>query len=174
MKHSPVLRQLSFQSRLKRIASGADYFALSVPVKITRALQTRGPVPVSARVNDSMPFPVSLYPVGGGRHYLRVKAKIRNATKIKGGDRVRVQITVLDCSKISIPKDLASALRVGGVAEYFRAIPIGRQNYLIGWIDDAAKPQTRHKRIQDAVEAAQQKREQRKRLQQRAGLSAAS
>lgn len=159
MKLSPLLRELSFQSRLERIASSANYFALSVPMKISRALRTRGPVPVSARVNDSVPFPVSLYPVGGGRHYLRVKAKIRNAAKIKGGDRVRVQITVLDRSEISIPQDLASALRAKGVAEHFRAMSIGKQNYLIRSIDEAVKPQTRDKRIQAAVKAARQKRE---------------
>ncbi len=161
IKPSPVPRQLSFQSRLERIATSANYFALSVPMKISGALQTRGPVPVSGRVNDSVPFLVSLYPVGGGRHYLRVKAAIRNAAKIKEGDRVRVQITVLDRSKVSIPQDLASALRAEGVAEYFKAIPIGEQRYIIRCIDEAAKPQTRDKRIQSAVEAARRKREYR-------------
>src|SRR4051794_33824262 len=124
MKRPPVLQQLSFQSKLERIAHEANYFALSVPMKISRALQTRGPVPVSARVNDSEAFLVSLFPVGGGRHYLRVKAKIRNEAKITSGDRVRVQITVLDRSaEISIPKDLVSALRAEGVMEYFKALP---------------------------------------------------
>ena len=35
---------------------------------------------------------VSLYTQGGGRHGLRVKAEIRQAVKIKAGDRVRVTI----------------------------------------------------------------------------------
>jgi hypothetical protein len=91
MKRPPAPRQLSFQSRLERIAPEAEYFAVSVPMKISPALGTRGPVPVSARVNDSEAFPVSLFPVGGGRLYLRVKAKIRAAAKIKEGDRVRVR-----------------------------------------------------------------------------------
>jgi hypothetical protein len=158
MKRPPVPQQLSFQSRLERIASGAEYFALSVPVKISRALQTRGPVPVSARVNDSMPFLVSLFPVGGGRHYLRVKAKVRSAAKIKGGDRVQVHITVLDRSAVSIPQDLTSALRAEGVIGHFKALPLGKQRYTVRWIGEAAKPQTREKRIQTAVEIARRKK----------------
>jgi hypothetical protein len=159
MKRSPLHQQLSFQSKLERIARDANYFALSVPIKISRALQTRGPVPVSARVNDSSPFLVSLFPVGGGRHYLRVKAQIRNEVKIKEGDRVQVQITVLDRSKISLPQDLITALRTEGVLSEFKAIPSGKQSYILRQIEEAAKPETRAKRITAAVEAAHQKRE---------------
>ena len=50
MKRTP--RQFSFQSRLERLAPGINYFAVSVPEKISRALQTKGPVPVLATVND--------------------------------------------------------------------------------------------------------------------------
>lgn len=132
-----------------------NYFALPVPAKITGALGTRGPVPVSARVNDSKPFLVSLHPVGGGRHKLRVKAEVRGAAKIKEGDRVRVQITVLDRSaEISIPSDVANALRSQGVLESFKALPRGKLSYTLRWIDQAAKPETRAKRIRDAVEVA--------------------
>ena len=136
MKYSPLLRQLSFQSRLERIASSANYFALSVPMKISLALGTRGPVPTLARVNDLGPFPVSLYPVGDGRHYLRVKAKIRNAAKIKGGDRVRVRFGARSFRDFYSSR-LGQCPSKKGVAECFRAISIGKQNYLIRSIDEA-------------------------------------
>jgi hypothetical protein len=163
MKRSLVIQKLSFQSRLERISRDANYFALSVPVKISRTLGTRGPVPVSAKVsargNDSSVFLVSLFPVGSGRHYLRVKAQIRNEAKIKEGDRVRVEITVRDHSdEISIPKDLESALRAEGVLEDFKALPNGRKSYMLRRVDEAAKPETREKRIQDAVGEAHRKK----------------
>ncbi|MBM3855956.1 MAG: DUF1905 domain-containing protein, partial [Verrucomicrobia bacterium] len=85
MRPTSVPPQLTFQSRLERIATAAEYYALPVPEKITRALGTAGPVPVFARVNESAPFLVSLFPVGGGRHYLRVKARVRHETKITEG-----------------------------------------------------------------------------------------
>jgi hypothetical protein len=162
MKKASIPQTLSFQSKLVRIAPKTEYFALSVPLKISQALQTRGPVPVMARVNGSSPFLISLFPVGGGRHYLRVKAAVRNEVKIKEGERVRVQITVRDRSDdAAIPKDLLEALKAEGVLKDFEALPIGQRGFIIRKIDEAAKPETRAKRIQAAVEAAHQKREQR-------------
>lgn len=162
MKRSPVPQKLSFQSKLVRLAPGINYFALPVPAKISSALGTRGPVPVYARVNDSTPFLVSLAPMGGGKHILRVKAEVRDEVKITEGDRVRVQITVRDRSaEISLPPDLASALRTEGVLAAFQALPPGKLAFTLRWIDQAAKPETRDKRIQEAVEMAYEKRDQR-------------
>ena len=89
VKNSPAAgRQLSFNAKLENWAEGMDYCAVPVPAKITAALGTKGPVLVMARINDSEPFKVSLFPVGGGKHYIRIKAKVRKETKTKTGDNV--------------------------------------------------------------------------------------
>ena len=162
MKRSPAAgQQLSFQAKLENWAEGMDYCAVPVPAEITQTLGTKGPVLVMARLNDSEPFKVSLFPIGGGRHYIRIKAKVRNETKTKTGDQVRVRITVLDRADVTISDDLMSALRAEGVTEDFKSLPPGKQNFILRRIDDAAKPETRDKRIQEAVEAAHQRREKR-------------
>jgi hypothetical protein len=158
MNPKPAPQQLTFQSRLERIASGAEYYALSVPAQISRILGTAGPVPVAAQVNDSTPFQLSLFPIGGGRHYLRVKASVRNEVKIKEGDRVRVEITVVDRDSLALPEDLLIALRVAGAEERFMALSPGKRHYTVRWIDEAARPETRAKRIQTAVDAARAER----------------
>jgi len=162
MKRAPAAgQQLSFQAELENWAEGMDYCAVPVPAEITQALGTKGPVLVMARVNDSEPFKVSLFPAGGGQHYIRIKAKVRKETETRTGDRVRVRITVLDRADVTIAEDLMSALRAEGVTEDFKSLPPGKQNFLIRRIDDAARPETRDKRIQEAVEAAHQRREKR-------------
>jgi hypothetical protein len=162
MKRSAVPgRQLSFQVNLENWAEGMDYCAVPVPAEITEALGTKGPVLVMARVNDSDPFQVSLFPVGGGKHYIRIKARVRQETNTKTGDCVRLRITVLDRAEVTIPDDLMSALRADGALEDFNSLPPGKQNFIIRRIDDAAKPETRIKRIQEAVKAAQQRGEKR-------------
>jgi hypothetical protein len=162
VKRSPAAgTQLSFQATLENWAEGMDYCAVPVPAEITQALGTKGPVLVMAQVNDSEPFKVSLFPIGGGKHYIRIKAKVRKETETKTGDRIRMQITVLDRADVTISEDLMSALRAEGVAEDFKSLPPGKQNFIIRRIDDAAKPETRDKRIQEAVEAAHQAREKR-------------
>jgi hypothetical protein len=154
-------KQLSFQSKLENWAAGMDYCAIPVPASVTKALGTKSAVLVMARVNSSEPFKVSLFPAGGGQHYIRVRAKVRNDAKLKEGDRVEVRITVLDCADITIPQDLAAALRAGGVAAGFDALTPGKKNYIIRRIDDASKPETRAKRVQEAVDEAHRGREKR-------------
>jgi hypothetical protein len=148
-------QQLSFDSTLERIATGMEYYALSVPMETSQALHTRGAVPVLAKVNDSDAFKGSLYPVGGGRHYLRVRNKVCKAASIKEGDRLRVQIVVRDrLEEIEIPADLRSALRKEGLLGCFDALPVGKKSYMLRLIDEAVKQETREKRIREAVEEA--------------------
>jgi hypothetical protein len=162
MQRSPAAGQeLSFQAKLENWAEGMDYCAVPVPAKITKALGTTGPVLVMAQVNDSEPFKVSLFPKGGGQHYIRIKAKVRKETETRTGDRVRIRITVLDRADVTISRDVMSALVAAGVAEAFKSLPPGKQNFIIRRIDEAVKPETRDKRIQEAVEAAHRIREKR-------------
>ena len=162
MKRSPAAgQQLSFQATLENWAEGMHYCAVPVPAEITQTLGTKGPVLVMARVNDSEPFKVSLFPVGGGRHYVRIKAKVREETQTKTGDRVRLRFTVLDRADVTIPKDLMSALVAEGAKEDFKSLPPGKQNFIVRRIDEAAKPETRAKRIQEAVGAAHRRGEER-------------
>lgn len=109
-----------------------------------------------ARVNNSKPFQVSLFPVVGGQHYVRIKAKVRLETQTQTGDRVQFRFTVLDRSDVSIPDELSRALRAEGATQGFTSLPPGKQSFMIRRIGDAAKPETRDKRIQEAVEVALQ------------------
>src|SRR5580698_4098081 len=158
MKRAPTAgRQLSFEAKLENWAEGMDYCAVPVPAKITQSLGTKGPVLVMARVNRSEPFKVSLFPNGGGKHYIRIKAKVRKEAKTETGDVIRLHITVLDRADVTLPKDLTSALRKGGATVGFKSLPAGKQNFLVRRIDEAAKPETREKRIEEAVKAAHER-----------------
>ena len=123
MKHAPPAgQQLSFHAELENWAEGMDYCAVPVPAEITKALGTRGPVLVMARINDSAAFQVSLFPVGGGQHYIRVKARVRKETNTKVGDRIEVRFTVLDRAQTDIPEDLMNALRAQEAEADFKSL----------------------------------------------------
>jgi len=145
-------KTLTFKARLESISDTMEYYAFTVPVETSQALGTKKAVAVSVRMNGHDPFTVSLAPIGGGRHILRVNAKARLAAGIKEGDNVRVEITVLD--KATIPAELTSALRAAGVLNGFKALSVGNQNFLIKKIAESAKPETRARRIEEAVEVA--------------------
>ncbi|NNF05465.1 MAG: DUF1905 domain-containing protein [Candidatus Eisenbacteria bacterium] len=156
----PIGKRITFKAKLEDWAEGMDYCAVPVPERVSQAMGTAGPVLVMARVNDSEPFKVSLFPVGGGKHYIRIKRSVRSETKTRTGDQITVQFTVLDRAAVTIPNDLNKALRAEGVEGAFKAMPPGKQSFAIRQIEEAARPETRAKRIQKAVALAHQKREQ--------------
>ena len=108
-------------------------------------------------MNDSEPFQVSLFPVGGGQHYIRIKAKVRRETNTQLGDSIHVRFTVLDRAAVEIPADLMSVLAAEDLTAAFKSLPPGQQNFIVRRIGEAAKPQTRAKRIQEALVAARQR-----------------
>lgn len=146
-----------FNSVLERISQEMEYYAVSVPKKITLTLGTRSAVPVSASINGSMEFIASFYPVGGGRHYLRVKNKICQEAKITAGSRVIVQFTVRNLKQLSIPKDLRQALKTANLVMEFAKLPIGKKSYLLRLIQEAKRPETRRKKIQATLDAVRER-----------------
>ena len=154
--------RLQFAAKLIRLTDEAEYYGLEVPKGITRKIGEIVAVPVTARVNDSSPFQASLYPLGGGRHGMRIKASIRTEMGLKEGDRVRVEIEVQNRSdRAAIPEDLRSALSSRGLYQAFEAMPPGMRNFTLRKIEEAAKPATRQKRIEEAVSAAEARKEKR-------------
>lgn len=159
MKKNNVGKKFSFRSRLENWAKGMDYCAIPVPAKTTKELGTKAAVLVMAQVNNSQPFKVSLFPAGGGKHYIRVRAKIRKEANLKEGDLVKVRIAVLDRADILIPKDLHDALRAESLTADFNKLTAGKKNYMIRRIDDATKSETRLKRIQEIIEEVHENNE---------------
>jgi hypothetical protein len=145
-------KEFEFKAILERWASGMEYYAISIPHDITVALKTRASVPVKVQINSSDAFLASLFPVGEGRHYLRIKNKICKAVQIKENDLIKVKIKVRNREKeILIPRDLQKALKEAGAEREFNALPIGKKSYLLRVINEAVKAETREKRIKDVV-----------------------
>jgi hypothetical protein len=152
-------KQFSFVSRLEQGGRGG-YYAVDVPERISKTLGKRGPVPVTARINNIAEFTASLSPAGGGRHRLRINSRIREEAEATLGDRIKVLIFVHErAAKPVIPHDLRSALFAEAVLESFEAFAPGKQNHIIQWINESARPETREKRIRFTVEVTHKRRE---------------
>jgi hypothetical protein len=152
--------KLAFHARLERIAVSANYFAFKVPSAISQQLGTRGPVPVTGVLNGKTSFMVSLAPIGGGRHLMRVKREAREAAGIGEGDEVHVALTIHQHSTpMPIPPDLSRALQSAGALPAFESMTLGKRKMVIGSVNEAAKPETRERRVQKAVEEALEQKE---------------
>jgi len=51
----------------------------------------------------------------------------------------------------AVPKDLAAALKAGGLDEFFAGCTNSHRREYLKWIEEAKRPETRRKRIAQAV-----------------------
>ena len=135
-------------------------YALEIPQRVTTAIGRRGPVPIVATLNRAVELQASLVPMGDGKHRLQLNTRIRRELEIEPGDAVRVELLVPEkAPRLPVPSELSAALKEADLAEMFAGFPVGKQNHIIQWIEEAARPETRGKRVRTAVEVTFRARE---------------
>jgi uncharacterized protein YdeI (YjbR/CyaY-like superfamily) len=91
--------------------------------------------------------------VMGGTYMIGISTAVRKATGLKGGDSIRVTLTVADTPReVNVPADFAAALAADTLAEaFFAKLPNSLQRYHIDNVDAAKSAETRQRRIEKAV-----------------------
>jgi hypothetical protein len=91
--------------------------------------------------------------VMGGRHMISISAAVRNATGLKGGDPIRVTLTVADTPReVNVPPDFAAALGADERARaFFGKLSNSMQRYHVDNIKAAKSAGTRQRRIDKAI-----------------------
>jgi hypothetical protein len=91
--------------------------------------------------------------VMGGRHMISISAAIRQSTGLKGGDPIRVTLTVADAPpEVKVPEDFARALAADERARtFFGQLSNSLQRYHIDNINAAKSAETRQRRISKAI-----------------------
>ena len=91
--------------------------------------------------------------VMGGQHLIAVNAQVREATGLAPGDPVSVTLTVAGTPReVDVPDDLAAALAADEqVQDFFAALSNSLQRYHVDLVVSAKTPQTRQRRIENAV-----------------------
>jgi hypothetical protein len=91
--------------------------------------------------------------VMGGQHMIGISAAIRAATGLKGGDPIRVVLTVADTPRtVDVPADFAAALAAqDGTGAFFETLPNSLQRYHVDNVNGAKTAETRQRRIEKAV-----------------------
>jgi hypothetical protein len=92
--------------------------------------------------------------VMGGKCMISVNAAVRSKTGLKGGDAIRVVLTVADSPRpVVVPADLDAALASNRVAgAFFAKLSNSLQRYHIDNINGAKTAETRQRRIEKAIE----------------------
>lgn len=92
--------------------------------------------------------------VMGGQYLVGVSAAVRAATGLKGGDPIRVSLTVADTPRVvDVPADFSAALDEadGAARQFFDSLSNSLQRYHVDNVNAAKTPETRERRISKAV-----------------------
>jgi hypothetical protein len=110
-------------------------------------------VPVVAIVNGCSAR-VTLMPAGGGHYRIQLNAALRKAAGADVGDVVRVELQLDRASREErVPADLRLALKENPAARRaFDELTTGHRRHFIKWFDSAKGPDTRIRRLGQAID----------------------
>src|SRR5271168_4720788 len=110
-------------------------------------------VPVVATVNGCSAR-VTLMPAGGGRYRIQLNTALRRAARADVGDVVRVELQPDRASREApVPADLRLALKENPAArQAFDELTTGHRRHFIKWLDSAKGPDTRIRRLGQAID----------------------
>lgn len=91
--------------------------------------------------------------VMGGRYLIPVAAEVRAAAGVEAGQTLDVGIE-LDTAprEVDVPDDLAQALKAAGARAAFDKLSYTHRKEHVRAVEDATKPETRQRRIEQCVE----------------------
>ena len=144
---------MKFESRLEPMGPRGAWTCIAIPFNVHEAFGTRARVPVKGTVNG-FPFRSSVFPTGGGAHFMMVNKEMQRGAGVQSGDLVSVSIEKDAAPRtVDVPQDLASPLSEHLEArERFQKIPYSHRKEYVDWITSAKRSETRARRIEKALD----------------------
>ena len=132
------------------VAARGNNTGIVVPDEVIEQLAAGKRPPVVVDVNGYEYR--STVAVMGGTHMIGISAAIRQATGLKGGDPIRVALTVADAPReVDAPEDFVAALKTADVTGFFEQLSNSLQRYHVDSVNGAKTAETRQRRIDKAV-----------------------
>jgi hypothetical protein len=144
--------KIEFDAKLGARGPHGAWVFLDFPVSASRQLGSHGRVPVRGTMNGP-PFRISAFPTGDGTHQIAVNKALQAGARATTGDRVHLVLEVDTGPRVVKPSpDLKAALTGAAKArENFDALSYGHKKAYVDWILEAKKPETRARRVQEAI-----------------------
>jgi Bacteriocin-protection, YdeI or OmpD-Associated/Domain of unknown function (DUF1905) len=133
------------------VAASGNNTGIVVPDEVIERLAAGKRPPVLVNVNGYEYR--NTVAVMGGRHMISISAAVRNATGLKGGDPIRVTLTVANTAReVDVPADFTAALAADERARaFFETLSNSMQRYHVDNINAAKNADTRQRRIDKAI-----------------------
>lgn len=152
-------QQHKFRAVIEDPGGGGAF--VTVPFDVERTFGKKR-VKIIAAI-DGEPYRGSLVRMGGESHLLLILKEIREKIGKTFGDEVEIVIEEDTQSRVvEIPLDLKAALEGNPKAQaFFQKLSYTHQKEYVDWIEEAKRPETRQRRILQALEMLEQGKRER-------------
>lgn len=140
----------TFEVTLERPEDSEAATYLRVPLDVPAVFGQARP-PVRVTIGDhTYRSTVAVY---GGEYVLPLNKANREAAGVTAGDTVTVTLAYDDEPRVvELPPDLHAALESAGALTHWRRLSYTHQKEYAAWVAEAVRPETRARRISQAVE----------------------
>ena len=144
---------VTFRGKLTPTPRGGGGTLVSVPPEVAGRLKLRG-MPRIQAVIAGRPYRGSLMPMGDGTYCLGVLKSIQEAAGVGPGDTITIELEVDTAPRtVVMPTELATSLvRDRKATAAWDALSYTNKKEMARSIDEAKKPETRARRVEQAVE----------------------
>ncbi|MEQ4207232.1 YdeI/OmpD-associated family protein [Actinopolymorpha sp. B17G11] len=140
----------TFQATLDRSEESGTGTFVKVPLDVRAAFGRARPAVRVTIGTHTFRTTVAVY---GGEYYVGINRAHREAAGAEVGDTVTVTLVSDDEPRVvELPDDLAAALRSGGVLDHWSRLSYSHQREYVEWIGQAARPETRARRVTQTVQ----------------------
>lgn len=147
-----TIADIEFSVKLEAMGPKGTWVFLYFPEEADAMLGSKGRVPVTGTING-FPFRSSAFPTGDGTHQIAVNKAMQAGAKAGPGDRLQMVLRVDTAPRtVKVPADLKKALTESKAAQVnFERMAWSHRKRYVDWIEEAKRPETRAKRIDEAV-----------------------
>ena len=141
---------IEFEAEVQGEGGGAW---VDVPLDLKETYGKGNLVPITATFNGTVPYRGVLAMMGGACPMLLVRSDVREQLGVTVGDRVQVRIE-LDTSprEVTLPDDVAALVEANPeAAAGWESLSPGNRREYARWIEDAKRPETRQRRVEETV-----------------------
>jgi hypothetical protein len=123
-----------------------------IPFSVEKVFGSKARVPVRGTING-FPFRSSVFPMGGGNHYMAVNRGLREGAGAKGGDTVSVVMEIdTEPREVTVRADFKKALAKNKDAKAaFDKLSYTHRREFVQWIEGAKREETRAGRTEKAL-----------------------
>jgi len=144
------MARVTYQGSLVRIE---QYTCLVVPGEVAAPFGIGYRVPVVGTING-FPVRTSVFATRDGDRMMIVNKDMQRGCKVGLGDDVTVELAIDDSRRtLPVPPDLGRALgRTKAAKAVFDKLAYSHQKRYVDWIDEAKRPETRARRVEQTIE----------------------